>query len=207
MNLRIGDGHVSDISHPCLRSAHCGARAGDAALPSDCTQSDYPARVIPACTEILNQDPNNSIAYFKRGKAYLDQRTDTRDLPLATVDLTKAIEIDPKYADAYNQRGIAFRRNGDFARAIADQSKAIEIKPTFARAYNSRGFAYQQQKDYDRALADYSKAIELDPGYAIAHFNRAITHDQKGRYESRDRRSQAGDQARRRLTSTTSLMR
>ncbi len=150
-----------------------------AALPSDCTRSDYPARVIPACTEILNQDPRNSVAYFKRGKAYLDQRTDTRDLPLATVDLTKAIELDPEYADAYNQRGIAFRRNGDFARAIADQSKAIEIKPTFAPAYNSRGFAYQQQKDYDRALVDYNKAIELDPGYAIAHFNRAITHAKK----------------------------
>jgi tetratricopeptide (TPR) repeat protein len=154
------------------------AAPAHASLPLDCTQSDYPARVIPACTEILTQDPNNSVAYFKRGKAYLDRRTDTRELPLATTDLTKAIEIDPKYADAYNQRGIAFRRNGDFARAISDQSKAIEIKPTFARAYNSRGFAYQQQKDYDRALADYNKAIELDPGYAVAYFNRAITYGQ-----------------------------
>jgi hypothetical protein len=53
-----------------------------AALPSDCVQSNYPARVIPACTEILSQNPDNVIAYFKRGKAYLDYRTDTRDLLL-----------------------------------------------------------------------------------------------------------------------------
>jgi tetratricopeptide (TPR) repeat protein len=147
-----------------------------AALPSDCFQSSYPARVIPACTEILGQDPNNGVAYFKRGKAYLDYRTDTRDLDRAIADLTKAIEIDPEYADAYNQRGITFGRNGDFARAIADQSKAIEINPAFALAYNSRGYTNQQQKDYDRALADYNKAIELDPAYAVTYFNRAFVH-------------------------------
>jgi tetratricopeptide (TPR) repeat protein len=152
-----------------LASAH-------AALPSDCVQSSYPVRVVPACTEIIGQDPNNGVAYFKRGKAYLDYRSDRRDLDRAIADLTKAIEIDPKYADAYNQRGIAFQRNRDFAHAIADQSKAIEINPAFARAYNSRGYAYQQQKDYDRALADYKKAIEIDPGYAVTYFNRAFTH-------------------------------
>ncbi len=150
-----------------------------AALPSDCVQSNYPTRVIPACTEILSQDPHNVIAYFKRGKAYLDYRTDTRDLPLAIADLTKAIEIDAKYANAYNLRGIALRRNGDLARAIADQSTAIEINPAFASAYNSRGFVYRQQRDYDRALRDYNKAIELDPGYALAYLNRAFTQDIK----------------------------
>ena len=147
-----------------------------AVLPSDCIQSTYPARVIPACTEILERDPNNAVAHFKRGKAYLDYRTDTRDLHLAIADLTKAIDINPKYTDAYNQRGIAFRRSGDFSRAIADQSKAIEINPAFAPAYNNRGYAHQQQKEYDRALADYNKAIELDPAYAVSYFNRAFTH-------------------------------
>jgi tetratricopeptide (TPR) repeat protein len=147
-----------------------------AALTSDCVQSSYPVRVIPACTEIIGKDPNNGVAYFKRGKAYLDYRTDARDLDRAIADLTKAIEIDPKYADAYNQRGIAFRRNEDFARAIADQSKAIEINPSFARAYSSRGDTYQQQKNYDRAFADYNKAIELDPAYVVTYFNRAFTH-------------------------------
>src|SRR5262249_27322630 len=119
-----------------LSSAYLISGTAFVALPSDCVQSDYPVRVIPACTEVLAGDPSNAVAWFKRGKAYLDQRTDTRALPLAIADLTKAIETDPKYADAYRLRGVAFRRSGDLDRAIADQSKAIEINPASARAHN-----------------------------------------------------------------------
>src|SRR3954469_9429801 len=79
-----------------------------AALPSDCVQSNDPVRVIAACTEILRHAPYNAVANFKRGKAYLDSPMDTPGHDRAIADLTKAIEIDPKYADAYNRRGIAF---------------------------------------------------------------------------------------------------
>jgi tetratricopeptide (TPR) repeat protein len=124
------------------------------ALPEDCIQSSYPRRVIPSCTELLRQEPNNALAYFKRGKAYIDNRTDTRDVGRAIEDLTKAIAINQKYAEAHNQRGIAYQRNGDFSHAVADQTKAIEINPTLARAYHSRGQAYRQQRDFERAIAD-----------------------------------------------------
>ena len=160
---------IAALSTSCLVSG-----AAFAAPASDCVQSDNPVRVIRDCTEILRGDPTNAVARFKRGKAYLDDRTDTRDLPLAIADLTKAIEIDPKHTDAHHQRGIAFRRKGDPARAIADQSKAIEINPSFARAYSERGYAYQQHSDSDRARADYDKAIALDPVYAGAYFYRSF---------------------------------
>jgi tetratricopeptide (TPR) repeat protein len=151
-----------------------------AAVPSDCAQSDYPLRVIPACTEILGRDPSNAAAYFKRGKAYLDGRTDTRDVDRAIADLTKSIELEPGRAEAYNLRGIAFRRVANFPRAIADHSKAIELDPAFARAYRSRGTTYHRQHDYDRALADFDKAIELEPGAMLGYFDRAISYDAKG---------------------------
>ena len=165
---------LAALSTSCLVSG-----AVFAALPSDCVQSNYPVRVIPACTEILRGNPINAVAWFKRGKAYLDQRIDTRDLGLAITDLTKAIEIDPKYADAYQVRGVAFRRNGDFPRAIADQSKAIEINPGFAVAYGARGYAYQQRATAI-ARADYDKAIELDPAIVLAYFDRAFLHALNG---------------------------
>jgi tetratricopeptide (TPR) repeat protein len=151
-----------------------------AALPSDCTQSDYPRRVIPACTEVLAQDSNNAVAYFKRGKANVEVRTDTRLLDPAIVDLTKAIEINPSYAAAYAQRGLAYFRKADHPRAIADATKAIELDPSLLLAYRVRGTVYQRQHDYARALADYSKAIELNPTSTAGYVARAFTYAAKG---------------------------
>lgn len=46
---------------------------------------------------------------------------------LSIMDYTNAIEIDPNYAVAYNDRGYAYRRLGKFDDAIADYNKAIEL--------------------------------------------------------------------------------
>lgn len=151
-----------------------------AALPSDCTQSDYPRRVIPACSEILAKDPNNAVAYFKRGKANLESRTDTRLLDQAIADLSKAIEINPSYAEAYTERATAYQRKADYSRAIADATKAIELNPSVSLAYRVRGSVYLQQRDYARALADYSKAIELNPNSTSGYVGRAFTYAEKG---------------------------
>ena len=43
------------------------------------------------------------------------------------MDYTKAIEINPQYAAAYNSRSNAFEAMGELDRAIADHKKAVEI--------------------------------------------------------------------------------
>ena len=52
---------------------------------------------------------------------------------------TKAIELKPDYADAYNNRGIARLDSGDLAGAIADYTKAIGLKPDYAYAPTTIG--------------------------------------------------------------------
>ena len=54
---------------------------------------------------------------------------------------TKAIELDPKYVFAYNNRGNAYEKKGEHDLAIADFDKAIEIDPKYAFAYDNRGNA------------------------------------------------------------------
>ena len=56
------------------------------------------------------------------------------DYDRAIADYTKAIEIDPKFADAYYNRGLAYCYKQDYDRAITDYTKAIEIDPKFAIA-------------------------------------------------------------------------
>jgi Flp pilus assembly protein TadD len=73
---------------------------------------------------------------------------------------------------AYNYRGFAHFRKGDYDRAVADNSEAIRLDPKFAHAYNSRGLAHIEKRNYDGAVADLSQAIHLDPKLVTAYSNR-----------------------------------
>ena len=81
----------------------------------------------------------------------------------AIADSSKAIEGNPQSAEAYNNRGYAKLKKGDWNGAIADCSKAIQLNSTFADAYSNRGYAKAYDGDQDGGLADYSKAIVLTP--------------------------------------------
>ena len=94
------------------------------------------------------------------------------DLRGAIADYTKAIEIDPNYANAYVDRGVAKDDLEDYYGAIADYTKVIEIDPNEAKAYYNRGNSKGNLEDYKGAIADYTKAIEIDPNYAAAYNNR-----------------------------------
>ena len=76
---------------------------------------------------------------------------------------TKAIELDPKNAVAYNNRGVSYKIKGEYDKAIIDHSKVIELNPEIAEAYYNRGITYKEKGEYDKAIADFNKAIELDP--------------------------------------------
>ena len=71
---------------------------------------------------------------------------------------SKAIEIDPKLAGAYTNRGVAYKNLGEYQKAIDDYSKAIEIDPKLASAYNNRGVAYAFQKSPTVACDDFYQA-------------------------------------------------
>jgi lipoprotein NlpI len=78
-------------------------------------------------------------------------------------DFSKAIELNPKYAMAFNNRGSAYRDRGDADQALADYGKSIEIDPKYIKPYFNRGLMYLYGGKQDRALADINQASELDP--------------------------------------------
>jgi Flp pilus assembly protein TadD len=76
----------------------------------------------------------------------------------------------PLDAVAYNNRGYAYKDNGDLDRAIKDYLKALELnqlKPNQnddAGVYNNNlGEAYELKGDLDKAFAAYETALSLDP--------------------------------------------
>ena len=77
-------------------------------------------------------------------------------------DFTKAIELNPRYFDAYWQRASAYSNLGQYESALADYTKSIELNPDFAYPYYERGLVYYKLEQYEEALKDYDKTLELD---------------------------------------------
>ena len=76
-------------------------------------------------------------------------------------DLTRAIELSPRFAYAYyNRANISFvlERTDD---AIDDYSEALRLQPDMADAYFNRGLAYLKKGDENHAREDLSRAGEL----------------------------------------------
>src|SRR5215813_7867549 len=64
-------------------------------------------------------------AYFSRG----NENYQKGDFAAAAADYTRAIELDPKYADAYQQRADVWEKTKQYDSALKDIQKAIELAP------------------------------------------------------------------------------
>lgn len=98
----------------------------------------------------------------------------------AVEEFTKAIEISPRFVDAYLFRGLSYDVRCQYNQAIKEFTKAIEINPRDAMAYNARGFTYRKMDQYDLAIKDYTKSIEINPSDVTAYINRGLVYDDKG---------------------------
>jgi len=103
---------------------------------------------------------------------YVQQALQEKDPQQKIALYTKALELDPKNAVAYNNRGYIYYTQKDLDRALRDLDQAIALNPGFALAYHMRGDVYVDQKKYDEAIASYSRAIALKPDFAAAYNGR-----------------------------------
>ena len=85
---------------------------------------------------------------------------------------------------AYNDRGNAYGRKGEYALALEDFNKVIELNPEDSDAYYNRGLTHKNQQDYDHAIEDYSRAIKLNPRYVNAYNNRGNVYGRKSDYKA-----------------------
>ncbi|MGD0338305.1 MAG: tetratricopeptide repeat protein [Bacteroidota bacterium] len=117
--------------------------------------------------------------WFQKGyNAY-----EAKDIDNAIVFFKKAIDLDPKYAKAYNGLGNAYYGKANYDKAMSLWEKAIELDPKYAAAYNNLGNAYKDKGNYDKAIPLYEKSIELDSNFAAAYNNLGLAYVDKGNYD------------------------
>ncbi len=80
----------------------------------------------------------------------------------------KAIAVNPRCADCYNDRGLSLFYIGDPASALESFDKAIEIDPGFVRAWLSKGYVLTSAGRYKEAVAPLNKVKELDGNGVLA---------------------------------------
>ena len=101
------------------------------------------------------------------------------DVAGAIAAYTRAIELDRRYADAYNNRGVAYLTQKNYAAAVADFTQSIEVAPSDA-AYNNRGSIFFSQQKTEEAIADFTAGLKIKAS-AEGYANRGVAYQQTSR--------------------------
>jgi tetratricopeptide (TPR) repeat protein len=117
--------------------------------------------------QMVEQTPDNPFFHLARGNALYDKR----DLGGAIACYRRALDLDPRYAQAHCNLGNALHNKGDREGAVAAYHRAIAIDPKLALAHYNLGIALKARGLLDDAIREYRRAIELDPKLAKAHCN------------------------------------
>jgi tetratricopeptide (TPR) repeat protein len=118
-----------------------------------------PYKKLNRSGEWEEDEPTSAVEYGNRG----DAKGNKGDFEGAIADFSKAIELDPKLADAYSARGRARKIMSKNDGAMTDYNRAIELDPKNALAYLNRGILKSEIGDQAGANADLAQARMLDP--------------------------------------------
>ena len=103
-----------------------------------------------------------------------DRMIQQRNLNNAATLLTRAIQLDPRQAEAYIKRAAVFAEAKLLTRAVNDMSAAITLTPGSAKLHNTRGYFLLLLKEYESAEKDFNAALDLQPEYPHALNNRGL---------------------------------
>jgi tetratricopeptide (TPR) repeat protein len=170
--------------------------AGSASFGQDrCFQPRSPDEGIAVCTKHIKSGRwsgaelavkyfNRAISHTMKAKAPIGS---FGHLGRAWKDYNEAIRLNPRYMEAYVNRGIVKMRYGNCRAAIADLDEAVRLGRREAQVYYNRARGYicligttlpsaEVQPTYRRAILDYSRAIRLKPRYVRAYVSRGTAY-------------------------------
>ena len=118
-------------------------------------------------------NPQDPRPHFKLGFLW----SETEDYFHSIREYTKAIDLDPTYAVAYNNRGNSEYLVGEEKDAMRDFTAAANADTTYPDPWYNRGHLKMSVDDYHGAISDFSRAIALDQSNPDSWFSRAQAYD------------------------------
>lgn len=98
----------------------------------------------------------------------------------ASIEYSKAIEIDATIFQLYEGRGHARSKMNDQLGALDDFNLAIMLKPAYIKAYLGRGMASYKLGKYQNAIVDFTSVLLREADNAQAYFYRGASRKMMG---------------------------
>ncbi|MCF0234464.1 MAG: tetratricopeptide repeat protein [Thermoguttaceae bacterium] len=161
------------------------AGASPAEIGAQALEAGEWAKALDAFGEAVEAAPDSADAYFGRAAAAVAIAENHYQLAKAAAtneeiekgraeaakadeyfkivkdDCAKALELDPKLADAHFLRGVAAQYQGEWEAGVEAFTQCVELSPEKAEAYHRRGEIYDHIGDYMNAQVDFKRAAEL----------------------------------------------
>lgn len=104
-------------------------------------------------------DPKNAAYAFNFGKTLLQLKRTAE----ACEALERSASLDPGYADAYNELGLARAEAGSLQAAEAAFRKTLSLQPSLWNAHNNLGLLLHRLGRNEEAAQSLRRALEIEP--------------------------------------------
>jgi arylsulfatase A-like enzyme/Flp pilus assembly protein TadD len=109
--------------------------------------------------------------------------THTREFDKAVLAFDRSLELDPDYAVAHNNLGIAhlsqaitLKDAAPLEKAVASFQAAARLNPDYASPWNGMGIVFRQLGDLKGAAVALERALEINPDFRDARYNLALVY-------------------------------
>jgi tetratricopeptide (TPR) repeat protein len=117
---------------------------------------------IQAMNEALTSYPHDKHLHWLAGWwLQLDQNQSQR----AVAMFESVMQIDPKFADAYNEAAYCYARQGDMDKAFADIKRYTELVPNEPNPQDSFAEISRMSGRFEDALTHYRMSLKIDPTF------------------------------------------
>ena len=119
-------------------------------------------------TAAVQESPSHDNAYYLLGNVHRSHRNWEKSI----VAYDMAIALNPRFADAINNRGDTFLKLKSFALALKDFNLVLAIKPNDLSVINNRAVTYYFLKEYNLAWKDVRYILDhggkVHPDFLVA---------------------------------------